>query len=118
MLGRSYGRRRSTFTIRRVEAARNTFFGLEEEGILIDGYVYWMLGNLYLDKDSLEVNVSKAEQYYKKGWELKHIPCLTAIGLCKSLRGQKLKRLGYSIWALPLVLYFAYFDKNSPRIRM
>lgn len=100
------------------EEALEIFSDIENEGIFLDGYVYFMIGNLTLfDEEDNIKDINTAELSFRKGWELGHILCLTSLGFCESLKGNWFRSIVYRLKAFPLVLFYILFDKNSPRIR-
>lgn len=99
------------------KAASDIFSDLEDDGIHLDGYVYWMLGGIYSNKNNGLCNMELAESYFKLGSKLNHVPCLIWYARCIFGKRYWTKAILCMFKAISFKLFYSVIDKQNARLR-
>ena len=100
------------------EKALAIYLELIEQDVFVHGFVFWRIGRMYISGQGVDADLGLAEDYFQKGWALKHIPSLGWLGVTLQRRGRVSAGLFYRIRAAILALVEDLMVDDSPRTRM
>jgi len=91
---------------------------LVEQRIYFDGLVFWMLGRMNLFGQGMRKDIDNAISFFRKGWELNHVPCLAYQGYALVKEKKFVTGTFIRIYAVILLIFYNLFMSDSPRVRL